>query len=141
MTEYTFENLLLNPESPDLKSLVGKEVYYSNIPIICIRNANNDFSAGILEYIRECESYPFYVKTDIGSVINYADAQRTIAEFSRLLKPNGFLILEFERSNSAEFLWTSQHNKYIFQNVLRPLLLCLGQVNQNYLLMLRQFQF
>ena len=51
----------------------------------------------------------------IGSVINYADAQRTIAEFSRLLKSNGFLILEFERSNSAEFLWTSQHNKYISQ--------------------------
>ncbi len=72
MAEYTFENLLLNPESPDLKSLVGKEVYYSNIPIICIRNANNDSSAGILEYVRECESYPFYVKTDIGSVINYA---------------------------------------------------------------------
>lgn len=38
----------------------------------------------------------------VGSVINYADAQRTIAEFSRLLKTNGFLILEFERSNSAE---------------------------------------
>lgn len=51
----------------------------------------------------------------VGSVINYADVQRTIAEFSRLLKPNGFLILEFERSNSAEFLWTSQHNKLIFQ--------------------------
>ena len=39
----------------------------------------------------------------VGSVINYADVQRTIAEFSRVLKPNGFLILEFERSNSAEF--------------------------------------
>lgn len=51
----------------------------------------------------------------VGSVINYADVQKTLAEFSRLLKPNGFLILEFERSNSAEFLWTSQYNKYIFQ--------------------------
>lgn len=51
----------------------------------------------------------------VGSVINYADAQRTIAEFARLLKPNGFLILEFERSNSAEFLWTQQYSKYIFQ--------------------------
>lgn len=51
----------------------------------------------------------------VGSVINYVDAQKAIAEFSRLLKPNGFVILEFERSNSAEFLWTKYHNKYVFQ--------------------------
>lgn len=50
----------------------------------------------------------------VGSVINYADAQRTIAEFSRILKPNGFFILEFERSNSAEFLGTSYYGKAIF---------------------------
>ena len=50
----------------------------------------------------------------VGSVLNYADAQRTISEFSRILKPSGFLILEFERSDSAEFLWTTQHGKYIF---------------------------
>lgn len=50
----------------------------------------------------------------VGSVLNYADAQRTIAEFSRILKPNGFFILEFERSNSAEFLATKKHGKMIF---------------------------
>lgn len=50
----------------------------------------------------------------VGSVLNYADAQRSIAEFCRVLKPEGFLIVEFERSDSAEFLWTSQHGKYIF---------------------------
>ena len=50
----------------------------------------------------------------VGSVLNYCDAQRAIAEFSRVLKPQGFYIIEFERSDSAEFLWTSNHGKYVF---------------------------
>ena len=51
----------------------------------------------------------------VGSVLNYTDAQRSIAELSRILKPEGFLILEFERSNSAEFLCTKKYGKYIFR--------------------------
>lgn len=50
----------------------------------------------------------------VGSVLNYADAQRTISEFSRVLKPHGFFIIEFERSNSAEFLATRNHGKTLF---------------------------
>lgn len=40
----------------------------------------------------------------VGSVINYCDAMKAINEFSRLIKPEGILILEFESSNSFEFL-------------------------------------
>lgn len=50
----------------------------------------------------------------VGSVINYTDAQQSIAEFSRILKAGGFLILEYERSDSAEFLWTPKYRKHLF---------------------------
>ncbi len=50
----------------------------------------------------------------VGSVINYVDIQKAMSEFSRVLKPNGILILEFERSNSAEFLFTKKYAKTLF---------------------------
>ncbi len=50
----------------------------------------------------------------VGSVINYADIQKALSEFSRILKPDGILILEYERTNSAEFLCTKKHSKTLF---------------------------
>lgn len=50
----------------------------------------------------------------VGSVINYVDIQKAMSEFSRVLKPNGVLILEFERSNSAEFLFTPKYSQTAF---------------------------
>ncbi len=39
----------------------------------------------------------------VGSVINYCDAAAVIEESARALKPGGLLLLEFERSESAEY--------------------------------------
>lgn len=50
----------------------------------------------------------------VGSILNYADAQKSLDEFNRILKSGGTLILEFERSNSAEFLFTKNYAKIIF---------------------------
>ena len=50
----------------------------------------------------------------VGSVINYVDIQKAVSEFSRIPKPNGILILEYERSNSAEFLFTKKYAKTVF---------------------------
>ncbi len=40
----------------------------------------------------------------IGSVINYCDAAAAIVELGRVLRPGGYLILEFESSYSAELI-------------------------------------
>jgi SAM-dependent methyltransferase len=39
----------------------------------------------------------------VGSVINYCDAAMVIAEFERVIRPGGLLVLEFESSSSAEY--------------------------------------
>ena len=47
----------------------------------------------------------------VGSVINYTDALRSIQEFNRIMKPNAFLILEFESSQSFEYIFTKAFKK------------------------------
>lgn len=40
----------------------------------------------------------------VGSVVNYCDPLAVIAELSRVLRPGGYLLIEFESSTSAEYL-------------------------------------
>ena len=72
MNEYTFENLIINPETPGLEDLIGKEVYFSDVPIYCIDRANKNYNVGILREV--CENYaaPFFVGTPDGCMLNYA---------------------------------------------------------------------
>lgn len=49
----------------------------------------------------------------VGSVLNYSDALQSLSEFSRLLKQNAYLILEFELSGSFEYIFT----KHYLENV------------------------
>ena len=47
----------------------------------------------------------------VGSVINYCDAVQSIAELSRTLKVDGYMVLEFERSNTGELWGTHEYGK------------------------------
>ena len=49
--------------------------------------------------------------TCVGSVLNYTDASRTLFEISRVLRRRGKLILEYERSESIEYLFTSHYRR------------------------------
>lgn len=47
----------------------------------------------------------------VGSVLNYCDPVKTINEFNRVLENNGYLILEFENSNTLELIGKNEFNK------------------------------
>lgn len=47
----------------------------------------------------------------VGSVINYCDPIRVFEEFKRILKPKGYIILEFENSHNFELLGKKGFNK------------------------------
>ena len=72
MPEYTFADLIVNPETPGLESLIGKEVYFNDVPTFCIRNANDNYMVGILMGVHKGESAPFYVEVPNGCMLNYA---------------------------------------------------------------------
>lgn len=47
----------------------------------------------------------------VGSVLNYCDAVTSLRELSRVIKHGGYLILEYERSNTGELWLTSEYGK------------------------------
>lgn len=67
-------------------------------------------------YVSSIEKMPFEnnmfdTAICVGSVINYCSALESINELSRVLKPGGFLVLEFERSNTAELWLDKEYGK------------------------------
>lgn len=42
MAEYTYKDIIIDPTSDRAKEAVGKQVYYSQFPNVCLFRANND---------------------------------------------------------------------------------------------------
>ena len=72
MNEYTFEDLIINPEIPGLEGLIGKEVYFNNIPLRCLEWANTNCNTGVLKEIRKDCLCPFRVDNREGDIIGFA---------------------------------------------------------------------
>ena len=71
MSEYVFEDLIMNPETPDLERLIGKEVYYSNTPLYCLNYAKLNCKTGILKEIQKDGNLPFLVDKRNGYIVGY----------------------------------------------------------------------
>ena len=63
MAEYTWDDIIIDPTSERAKEAIGKECYFDDIPIDCLRNANCDYidSYGKLIGINNEFKYPFSV--------------------------------------------------------------------------------
>ena len=64
MTKYTHSNIIIDPTKEGIESLIGKEVYFSNIPSFCLDYANdNEYkNLGVLTGLKINDSHPFVVK-------------------------------------------------------------------------------
>lgn len=90
-----------------------------------------DFSVGSIEFLPQCSEL-FDNIICVGSVINYCDVLAVVAEFSRVIKKNGILYLEFESSfgyehrkfkyykNSAEVVELKYFGNYWKQWIYSP---------------------
>ena len=77
MAEYTYSNIIIDPTKKGIESLIGKEVYISNVPKYCLCHANKNDSEylAVLKAIRKDHVYPFLVKRQN---INYEEAYSCI---------------------------------------------------------------
>ena len=71
MNKYVFEDLIMNPETPNLEGLIGKEVYSDNTPLACLQRANKSYGVGILREIRKDDYRPFYVEYPNGMMLTF----------------------------------------------------------------------
>ena len=59
MTEYTYEDIIMDPEDPRLEGAIGKECYLSDFPKIALDVARNNSTIDRLKRIAKEETCPF----------------------------------------------------------------------------------
>lgn len=118
-----FINTVIREKCGDLSNIkilnAGSAGYSYNLPeenIIHIDIAEKKINHLENSIVASIESIPspneiFDIVLCVGSVINYCDPIVALQEFSRVLKVNGKIILEFENSNTLELLGSNKFNK------------------------------
>ena len=69
MSDYTYDNVIINPDTEGIESLIGKEVYFEAKPFLCLKAANEKLTSnlGILVEVYKDSINPFCVKGKSGS--------------------------------------------------------------------------
>ena len=124
MSEYTFKNIIIDPTEEGIESLIGEEVYVSNIPSFCLDYANdNEYSnLGILTEVNINDSHPFVVKHSSCSsayiciipkepILNYVPFEST-KEFTKRYKETieGFDFDPLDDKHPQDNMWLKRKN-------------------------------
>lgn len=66
MQEYTWDDIIINPNSKQAQACIGKKVYYDCNTNICLHKANSDDLRflGILKKINPKDAYPFLLSNN-----------------------------------------------------------------------------
>ena len=105
MDKYTWDDIIINPNTEEAKNCIGKEVYYSDNPNLCLSYANNsnDNFCGIIREIKTGVRNPFVLK---GSVIKWTciirKKEETHKEYVPFLNKEEFLSAYEEHTNSMK---------------------------------------
>ena len=59
MAEYTYEDIIMDPNDPRLEGAIGKECYVSDFPKIALNNARDNLIPDRLKRIAKEETCPF----------------------------------------------------------------------------------
>lgn len=117
--QHTLDSLNLSCEKIILNAGCGLTTYITSATIIymdIVEKYVERFENHLVASIEKIpiSNYSVDVIICVGSVLNYADIQKAFSEFKRVLNPKGFLIIEYERSNSAEFLFRKHYGDTVF---------------------------
>lgn len=107
--------MVLNAGAGDTRYCASATIYDVDIAEDKLKNSPHPFVASI-------ESLPFPddffdCVICVGSVLNYCDLYASLSELIRVLVPNGILCVEYERSQSAEFLLTKNYKANVFSKI------------------------
>lgn len=106
------ESKILNIGSGGTTYAIKGVLYHLDIAEELIKNLDNAFVGNAEKMPFDDEFFDNIIC--VGSVINYCNAMSLISEAYRTLKLQGYIVLEFERSNSGEFIFTNKHNVSVF---------------------------
>ena len=136
MAEYTYKDIIIDPNSEEAKNAIGKKCYMYDSPTMLLKMANSDDGARTLESIDESD-YPFNDK-EFGSewtcIIvkkeepkpKYVPFESTHEFISAYYKANNEIVVNTESMLSGFGMWL--RCKENFDSNARPFLACVSEI-------------